>query len=62
MRFQPALGVDGGHTARPRSGDGLAIDPILHITTGENAFYIGIGGVGLGDKIAILLHVEDVLE
>ena len=40
-RSEPALGVDGRHAARAGGGDGLAVDVVLDVAAGEDAFDVG---------------------
>ena len=36
LSLQIALGVDGGHAAGAGGGDGLAVDVVLDVATGED--------------------------
>src|SRR5437764_15297166 len=58
VRFQPALGVDGGHAAHPGGGDRLTIDGIRNVPGGEDAGDIRVRGPRLGDQVASLIHIE----
>ena len=55
MFGQKPFGVQGGHAAGTGGGDGLAVDFVLNITGGENAFSRGFGSAGPGLDIARLI-------
>ena len=59
---QESLHFDARHGTRTGSNDGLTIDAVLAVATGENALHVGGRRLGLGDDIAFLIHVEDALE
>ena len=60
--LEPALGVDGGHAARAGGGDRLAVGVVLHVAAGEDAVDVGVRRAGLGDEVAVVVHVEHALE
>ena len=45
--FQEALGVERGHAASTRAGNGLAVDVVLNVAGRKNARYAGHGGHAL---------------
>src|SRR5262245_1183283 len=47
--LQPALDVDGGHAPRAGGRDGLAVDVVLDVAAGEDAFDVGGRRPRLGD-------------
>ena len=49
--FQQSLGLDRGHSARPRRCDGLPILMILHVARREHAVNVGTHIV-FGDEVA----------
>ena len=59
---QESLHFDARHGTRTGSHNGLTVDAILAVATGENALHVGGRRLGLGDDIAFLIHVEDALE
>src|SRR3954463_5522778 len=61
-RGQEALRVEGGHAARSRRRDRLAVGPVLHISCGEHAGDVGLGGARLRDQVAAPVVVELVEE
>ena len=63
--LQKALGVQRGHAARARAGDGLAVHMVLHVAGGKHAGHRGLGGKALraafGQQIAVF-HLQLALE
>ena len=52
VRFEPAFGIDCGHTPRAGCGDRLAVDVVLHVTTCEHTLDVGVRRIRLGDQVA----------
>src|SRR6516162_675994 len=50
---QPPLRVDGGRTAGARRGDGLPVDPVHHVTAGEDPFDRGARGRLVDEQVAV---------
>ncbi len=57
-RPQPALGFDGRHASRPRGGDRLAEDVVLHVAGREHAVDGGGRRRRGGDDVALGVEVE----
>ena len=57
-RLQPALGVDGRHTATAGSGDGLAIHVVSDVASGKHTRNTRLGRTGCGDDIALGVQGE----
>jgi hypothetical protein len=52
LRFEPALGLDRGHAAGAGGGDGLAVDLVLNVAAGEDAFDASARRAGVGEDVA----------
>src|SRR5713101_2737716 len=57
-RLQPALGVNGRHTATPCSGNGLAIHVVGDVAGGKHAGHIRMGRTGCSDDVALGVQGE----
>src|SRR5580700_2798010 len=59
--FQELFGIEGGHAAGARGGNGLAVAMVLHIASDEHT---GDGGQGavFGDEVAVGVHLQLALE
>src|SRR3954447_15105977 len=64
MVLEPALGIDRRHAARPGRGDGLAVDVILHVATGEHPGDVRRGRAlaETRDEVAVVFHRQLALE
>ena len=63
LRFEPALGVDGGHAARAGGGDRLAVGVVLHVAAGEHARRCWCTSSRAAViEVAVVVHVEEALE
>ena len=49
--LQESLRIQGGHTARARAGNGLAVDVVLHVASRKNAGHAGHGGKAFGSAL-----------
>src|SRR3989338_1139545 len=57
LRFQPALGVNGGAAAGPGGGDRLAVDVVVDVAGGEHPFDACPRAV-LHDDVALRVELE----
>ncbi len=57
-----SLGIDGGHATGTCGCNGLAIDVILNVSGGKNAFNIGFGAARDGFYVAVFVQIEDSFE
>ena len=57
VALKPSFAVDCCHTPGPSGGNGLAIDVILHIAAGENAFDVSERSV-MSDEVAVFVGCE----
>src|SRR5688572_2760883 len=62
MSAQVTFGVQGGHTTASRRSNGLAIDLVLHVAGGKNAFYIGFGSARNCFDVTGAIHIQPALE
>src|SRR6476659_9927316 len=61
LRLEPALGIDRGLAAVAGRGHGLAVAVVVDVARDEHALDLRAGLVA-DDEIALLVHVEPVLE
>ena len=62
LRFEPALGIDGGHAPRTGGRDGLAIGVILNISARKDAWNVGVRGSFASEQVARIFHLQNVGE
>ena len=62
MAHEEPLHLNTSHSTCAGSYDGLTVDAVLAVATGEDTLHIGGRRLGLGDDVAFLVHVEDAFE
>ena len=55
--FEEAFDFDRCHAAGAGSGDGLAVDPVLHVPGMKDAFHVGAGSA-VRDDVAIFIEID----